>query len=1172
MQVSYVLRTLVSGDARPAVSGRPVRRPRRAIRCQSALLAVAALASCGRAPDVSRTVLTSASQVRQLSAAQVKLGVPVRIKGILTYFDGISSYCFVQDSTGGIRISLALGQTPPAIGWRVEVVGVASSGGAAPAIVEARISALGVDALPPPISVSVANLRDPAYEYKRVVVPGVVRSVSSERPGLVTLEIRAEGTTVWAKVPASLVVVNEDWTDAEVRASGVLAESLAESKDGNPGVTSSTLWISDPGAVETSRLGRPPAELPVSEIRSVLALDPAHAPEHRVRVRGAPYAAVGGGLEVVNQDGRIPVRIGEIGLDTSVRVLDVAGFLGWEHGHPVLERAVLVGGVESGGPDQTPALGSTLTTALQVHQLPLSAAQRAYPVHLRAVVTYFDPNNHLLFVQDPSDGIFVEPIDKEKLLIQPGDDVDVTGVTTADFAPDVARARIKVVGHSGLPAPKASSFGRANWGGEDCHWVELEGIVRRVAPGRGDTLLTLAWGKSTYKAHVLAPLDSLARLVDAEVNLRAVCGALFNGKRQMLGIQMFVPGTECIRVVRAPSPDPFAMPPTPIADLLRFSRARDMGHRVRLQGTVTYASLSGPTWVRDSTGGVMIQDHEAAALAAGDLVNVVGFPEIAAFGPALRGARVKRLQPGAPPVPVRITVEDAMKGDFDGQLVQIEGKLIDRLQQPAEQVLTVAAGEMGFTAHLPSGGAAQSLDPGARLRLTGVCSVETEQSQDLILPRTFRLLLRSPADVVIVGRPPWLTANRVVPVLAGAVLLMIAALAWVGLLRKRVRVQTFALRAQTLQLQAAHQRTRDALQKACEAESLDLDSKRILELIARDEPVDLIVEQIAEAVALHCEGAACAILLGAPHGPQVCVVPAMPAGWLDVLRRIDIGSISFSAEFRDPRQFSEDPAWLDFIDSQKTARFLAFCSVPIVVDAARAGVIAAFFRNDKGSADAQGAQLGLWGNIAALALDRRRLHDQLSYRAQHDGLTGLPNRALLYERLEAEIERASRSGGLLGVVYIDLDGFKQINDTYGHDAGDAVLQEAAKRMTHAVRRGDTVARLGGDEFVVLLPLLGRREDAGQIADKIAKALREPIYSNHQRFSVSACAGIAVWPLDGNRPDPLLRFADAQMYEGKKRRLYDEPAGSPEQPPGRPPKACVGTAPPAWESPARERSN
>ncbi len=288
---------------------------------------------------------------------------------------------------------------------------------------------------------------------------------------------------------------------------------------------------------------------------------------------------------------------------------------------------------------------------------------------------------------------------------------------------------------------------------------------------------------------------------------------------------MFVPGAECIRVMRAASADPHATAPIPIADVLRFSQARDIRHRVRVQGTVTYPSASGPTWVRDATGGVVIQDHDGDALAVGDLVDVVGFPEIAGFGSGLRGAHVKRLQSGPPPGPVRITAENALKGDFDGQLVEIDGRLIDRLAQPTEQVLAVESGKVIFDAILPGTSATLPLQAGTRLRLTGICSVETEQLQEVIRPRRFRLLLRSAADVAILSRPPWLNADRLVPIAAGGALLVITGLAWVGLLRKRVRDQTVALRAQTVQLMIAHEKTRLALQKAREAESLDLDSE-----------------------------------------------------------------------------------------------------------------------------------------------------------------------------------------------------------------------------------------------------------------------------------------------------------------------------------------------------------
>jgi diguanylate cyclase len=165
-------------------------------------------------------------------------------------------------------------------------------------------------------------------------------------------------------------------------------------------------------------------------------------------------------------------------------------------------------------------------------------------------------------------------------------------------------------------------------------------------------------------------------------------------------------------------------------------------------------------------------------------------------------------------------------------------------------------------------------------------------------------------------------------------------------------------------------------------------------------------------------------------------------------------------------------------------------------------------------------------------VERRSLHDRLSFRAQYDLLTGLPNRPYLYERLSEEAALAARSGILLGVVYIDLDGFKDVNDNYGHGAGDAVLREVAARMMQSVRRGDMVARIGGDEFVVILPHLGTAADAGRITDQISAVLRQPIDFNGQELRIDASIGISVCPSDGLDPDDLLKVADAQMYRVK----------------------------------------
>ena len=170
-----------------------------------------------------------------------------------------------------------------------------------------------------------------------------------------------------------------------------------------------------------------------------------------------------------------------------------------------------------------------------------------------------------------------------------------------------------------------------------------------------------------------------------------------------------------------------------------------------------------------------------------------------------------------------------MKGDFDAQLVQMDGKLIDRLVRPAAEVLTLASGETIFSAVLPKSARAP------RLRARSGAAADRDlrggggSVPDLILPRTFRLLLRSPADIVVLKGAPWLTTDRVTPILTGTVVLIVAALAWVSLLRKRVTAQTGDLVFKTIQLQEANRATREALQKAREAESLELDRKRILE-------------------------------------------------------------------------------------------------------------------------------------------------------------------------------------------------------------------------------------------------------------------------------------------------------------------------------------------------------
>ncbi|CAM3091981.1 putative bifunctional diguanylate cyclase/phosphodiesterase [Janthinobacterium lividum] len=161
-----------------------------------------------------------------------------------------------------------------------------------------------------------------------------------------------------------------------------------------------------------------------------------------------------------------------------------------------------------------------------------------------------------------------------------------------------------------------------------------------------------------------------------------------------------------------------------------------------------------------------------------------------------------------------------------------------------------------------------------------------------------------------------------------------------------------------------------------------------------------------------------------------------------------------------------------------------------------------------------------------------RFEQEMEFQARHDILTGLANRALLRERLEQAMAVTRRNGLPLWVVFIDLDRFKFVNDTLGHDAGDLVLKSVAERLRDATREVDTVARLGGDEFVLLLPQHGNGEPGAAILQRIQDAVAQPLQLGEYEFFLSCCMGVAVYPDDGDDADTLIKHADIAMYRAK----------------------------------------
>jgi diguanylate cyclase (GGDEF)-like protein/PAS domain S-box-containing protein len=198
------------------------------------------------------------------------------------------------------------------------------------------------------------------------------------------------------------------------------------------------------------------------------------------------------------------------------------------------------------------------------------------------------------------------------------------------------------------------------------------------------------------------------------------------------------------------------------------------------------------------------------------------------------------------------------------------------------------------------------------------------------------------------------------------------------------------------------------------------------------------------------------------------------------------------------------------------------------------GILGAYRRDNRDFTREDTNFLKAIATALGTAVGRHRVEERLSHVAQFDSITGLPNRRLFHDRLLQAMARARRRKSTLALIFLDLDGFKEINDTLGHKAGDRLLRVVGARLKHSLREGDTVARLGGDEFTVILEDLHDRDEAVGVAHKVLGALAKPLTLEKQEFAVTASAGLTVYPEDTRNVETLLKNADTAMYYAKDR--------------------------------------
>ena len=741
------------------------------------------------------------------------------------------------------------------------------------------------------------------------------------------------------------------------------------------------------------------------------------------------------------------------------------------------------------------AAPAPLISLRAVHALTNADASLQLPVAFQATVVYSRAYENLLFVQDGDVAIFVRRPRGASLLA--GDRVLVRGVTQESFRPIVIARDVTLLRHGDLPGPVPATFDRLIRAQLDSRLVTVHAVVRAAdivlstaAPVRSALLGMLADG-----GEIKVTLDSddavaVKNLLDDEVDVTGVAAGVFDDKMQQTGVELHVSRLADIEIRKRAGGSPWSLPVTPMDQILAVYHVRNLTPRVRVHGTLTYYQPGSAIVLQDGSRSLWVATHTQEPLQIGDSVDASGFPDAHDRVLTLTGGEILDghiPEPVAPPLRTWRELALWSSNSPDGHqndLVSIEGQVAAEVREASQDEYVLMADGKLFTAiyrHPPSPAvlpAMKRIPPGSRIRVTGICMIVNASSASPGQEAPFDILLRSFDDVAVVARPPLLTVRNLILVVGLLLLAVVAATGWGWILNRKVGRQTAALSTRV-----AVEASRERAAALCEKQR-----SRILEDINGTEPLAGVLEQIVDLTSFRLDDAPC---------------------WCEVTDGARLGHCP------------AEPEKLRVIRAEIPAR----SGQPL-------GSIFAGLPADSHPGAFEADALSVGGKLATLAIETRRLYADLRHRSEFDLLTELNNRGSLDRLLDAMIEGARRKAGIFGLIYIDLDEFKQVNDVYGHKVGDLYLQEVALRMTRQLRPGDILARLGGDEFSALVPEVRCRAKVEEIALRLERSFDEPFAVEGYVLRGSASVGIALYPEDAATGDALLSAADAAMYVAK----------------------------------------
>jgi diguanylate cyclase (GGDEF)-like protein len=318
----------------------------------------------------------------------------------------------------------------------------------------------------------------------------------------------------------------------------------------------------------------------------------------------------------------------------------------------------------------------------------------------------------------------------------------------------------------------------------------------------------------------------------------------------------------------------------------------------------------------------------------------------------------------------------------------------------------------------------------------------------------------------------------------------------------------------------------------------------ILEMLESDLPLTDILNAINQAIEEEDPSAKSSILLLDEDGKQLfnASAPSLPDDFTATINGAAIGpstgscgTAAYKNEMVIVEDIASDPLWADYKELALAHGLQACWSMPIRNAASKVlGTFALYYKLPRKPTTMEIELIQSAAYLAGIAIERYRTARKLEQMAHYDALTLLPNRSAFITRFEQALAQSRRNKQLCALLFIDLDDFKDINDTHGHEAGDSVLQEVANRLRACLREVDTPARLGGDEFTLILTELHNSKDAALVAGKVIEALSQSIEPEGRDMSIGCSIGISLFPDDGEDVDTLIAKSDTAMYQAKQK--------------------------------------